>query len=64
MRQRKWETHALHADGLRSGDLLLPFTVPRLLQNHLQSTRPLGFFQKQPDSFFEILEGLFLGTPA
>ena len=64
MRQRERESHAFHADGLRSGDLLVPFAVARFLKDLIQGTHVLCFFEKQPDSFFEILQGLLFSAPA
>ena len=64
MRQRKRESYALHADELRSGDLLLPLAIARFLEDLIQSTHFLGFFEKQPNGFLEILEGLLLRAPA
>ena len=47
IRQRKRESHALHADELRAGDAMFAPGVAGFRQDLFQSAHLLGFFQKQ-----------------
>ena len=54
MRQRKRESHALHAEELGAGDPLLGPAIARFFQYLFQRAHFFGFFQEQPHGLFEI----------
>ena len=64
MRQRKRESHTLHADELGACYLVLALAVTRFFQNLIERTHPLGFLQEEPDRLFKVMERLLLGSAA
>ncbi len=64
MGQRERETHALHADELRTRNPALRFGVACFLKDLLKSPHIFGLFKEESHSLFEVAESFIFAAAA